>query len=53
MAEADFGDGLLMREGFTVVNVGWQFDVRKYLNPMLVGLTLRWPPITGGLLPDG
>jgi hypothetical protein len=27
--EADFGDGLLMREGFTLVFVGWQFDVPK------------------------
>ncbi|HYA17396.1 MAG TPA: alpha/beta hydrolase domain-containing protein [Bryobacteraceae bacterium] len=25
--ESDFGDGLLMREGFTLVAVGWQFDV--------------------------
>ena len=24
---ADFGDGFLMREGYTVVWVGWQFDV--------------------------
>ena len=27
--EADFGDGLLMREGFTLAFVGWQFDVAK------------------------
>jgi hypothetical protein len=27
--EADFGDGLLMRQGFTLVSVGWQFDVPK------------------------
>jgi hypothetical protein len=27
MAPADFGDGFLMREGYTVVWVGWQFDV--------------------------
>jgi hypothetical protein len=27
--EADFGDGLLMREGFTLAFVGWQFDVPK------------------------
>jgi Alpha/beta hydrolase domain len=26
-AEADFGDGFLMRQGFTLVWVGWQFDV--------------------------
>ena len=24
---ADFGDGFLMREGYTLVWVGWQFDV--------------------------
>src|ERR1700739_942928 len=27
--EADFGDGLLLRQGFTLVAVGWQFDVPK------------------------
>ena len=27
--EAEYGDGLLMREGFTLVFVGWQFDVPK------------------------
>ena len=26
-APADFGDGFLMREGYTLVWVGWQFDV--------------------------
>ena len=26
-AAADFGDGFLMKEGYTVVWVGWQFDV--------------------------
>ena len=33
--EADFGDGFLMRHGYTVVWVGWQFDVGE--SP-LVGL---------------
>jgi Alpha/beta hydrolase domain len=28
-AEADFGDGLLMRQGFTLVWVGWEFDVPR------------------------
>ncbi len=28
-AEADFGNGLLLREGYTLVAVGWQFDVPK------------------------
>jgi hypothetical protein len=54
--EAEFGDGLLMREGYTVVNVGWQFDVRKYLDPKLVGLdapvaTDNGRPITGWVSP--
>ena len=26
-AEGDFGDGFLMRQGFTLVWVGWQFDI--------------------------
>ena len=30
--EAQFGDGLLMREGYTLVAVGWQFDVPKQKN---------------------
>ncbi len=50
--EADFGDGLLMREGYTLVAVGWQFDVRKDQNPQLIGLdapiaTDDGRPITG------
>jgi hypothetical protein len=28
-APADFGDGFLMRQGFTVAWVGWQFDARE------------------------
>src|SRR5467141_4964091 len=27
--EEEFGDGLLMREGYTVVSVGWEFDIPK------------------------
>jgi hypothetical protein len=33
-APADFGDGFLMKEGYTLVWVGWQFDVQ----PALVGI---------------
>ena len=29
MAAADFGDGFLMKEGYTLVWVGWQFDVQS------------------------
>ena len=36
--EADFGDGWLMREGYTLVAVGWQFDVRKDQDPQLIGV---------------
>src|SRR5262245_31629215 len=28
MAAADFGNGFLMREGYTLVFVGWEFDIR-------------------------
>ena len=27
--EADFGDGFLMQHGYTIIAVGWQFDVPK------------------------
>ena len=36
--EADFGNGWLMREGYTLVAVGWQFDVRKDQDPQLIGV---------------
>ncbi len=28
--EADLGDGFLMQRGFTIVWVGWEFDIRRY-----------------------
>src|SRR6516225_2840366 len=28
-AEADFGDGFLMRQGYTLVWLGWQFDIPR------------------------
>ena len=40
--ESDFGDGLLMREGFTLVAVGWQFDVALLNGRGKVGF---YPPI--------
>jgi hypothetical protein len=48
--EADFGDGFLMRNGFTLVWVGWQFDIPK--RGGLMGMdapaaTDRGRPITG------
>ncbi|MDD9996305.1 MAG: alpha/beta hydrolase domain-containing protein [Rhodospirillaceae bacterium] len=38
--EADFGDGFLMRQGFTLLYVGWQFDV-----PRQAGLLRAYVPI--------
>src|SRR5262245_10055790 len=29
VTDADLGDGFLMRQGFTLVWVGWQFDVKR------------------------
>ena len=55
-AEKDFGDGLLMREGYTIVAVGWEFDVRKDKEKDLIGLTVpiateNGKPITGWVSP--
>jgi alpha/beta hydrolase family protein len=52
--EAHFGNGLLMREGYTLVAVGWQFDVPKGKN--LIGFdvpvaTDNGRPITGWVNP--
>jgi hypothetical protein len=49
-AEADFGDAYLLREGYTLVAVGWQFDVPE--GQGLVGFqapmaTDKGNPITG------
>ena len=35
--EEEFGDGLLMREGYTVISIGWEYDIAK--KPGLVLLT--------------
>ncbi len=50
--EEEFGDGLLMRQGYTVVAIGWEFDIPK--KPGLVLLTApvatdNGKPITGWL----
>jgi Alpha/beta hydrolase domain len=52
--DTDFGDGLLMREGYTIVAVGWEFGVPKGKN--LIGLqtpiaTDNGQPITGWISP--
>ena len=54
MAEADFGDGLLMRGGYTLVAVGWQFDVAKGKNNIGFDApvaTENGQPITGPINP--
>ncbi len=38
-APADFGDGFLLKQGFTLLWVGWQFDV-----PQRAGLVRVYPP---------
>jgi Alpha/beta hydrolase domain len=48
--EAQFGNGLLMREGYTLVAVGWQFDVPKDKNHIGFDATVateNGKPITG------
>ena len=52
--EADFGDGLLMRQGFTLVSIGWQFDVPKdkaHLGLDVPIATDHGRPITGWVSP--
>ena len=54
--DADFGDGLLMREGYTIVAVGWEFEVAKSKDKNLIGLqapvaTENGQPITGWISP--
>ena len=45
-SEAEFGDGFLLQQGFTLLWVGWQFDP-----PMKAGLVRVYPPIARE--PDG
>jgi Alpha/beta hydrolase domain len=52
--EAEFGDGFLMRQGYTLVSIGWQFDVPK--RDGLIGFdppvaTDHGQPITGWVNP--
>jgi hypothetical protein len=52
--EAQFGNGLLMREGYTLVAVGWQFDVPKDKNHIGFDTpvaTENGKPITGWVSP--
>lgn len=52
--EEDFGNGMLMRQGFTLVAVGWQFDVPKEKNRIGFDApvaTENGRPITGWVNP--
>jgi Alpha/beta hydrolase domain len=52
--EEEFGDGLLMREGYTIVAVGWEFDIPKKKNLVLLDApvaTDNGRPITGWVSP--
>jgi hypothetical protein len=49
-AEGDFGDGFLMRQGYTLVWVGWQFDIPRRSGLMALDAPLaldQGKPITG------
>ena len=53
-ADAEFGDGLLMREGYTIVAVGWEFDIPKKKGLVLLDApvaTENGQPITGWVSP--
>ena len=50
--EEEYGDGLLMREGYTVVSIGWEFDIPKKQGLVLLTApvaTNNGKPITGWL----
>ncbi len=50
--EEEFGDGLLMRQGYTLVTIGWEFDIPKKASLVLLTApvaTNNGKPITGWL----
>jgi Alpha/beta hydrolase domain len=52
--EEEFGDGLLMREGYTLVSVGWEFDIPKKKGLILLDAPVasdNGKPITGWITP--
>ncbi|MGH9692472.1 MAG: alpha/beta hydrolase domain-containing protein [Candidatus Acidiferrales bacterium] len=52
--DAEFGDGLLMREGYTIVAVGWEFDTPKNKSLILLNAPMATDdgkPITGWVNP--
>src|SRR5690242_3570177 len=53
-SEEEFGDGLLMREGYTLVSVGWEFDIPKKKGLILLDAPVasdNGKPITGWITP--
>ena len=48
----EYGDGFLMREGFTLVWVGWQFDAASGLRLFAPVATDNGTPITGWVRSD-
>lgn len=54
-AEAEFGDGFLLEQGFTLVWVGWQFDVPDGANLLRLNVPIatdNGKPITGWVRSD-
>lgn len=51
-ADADVGDGFLMRQGFTLVWVGWEFDVADGVKLYAPVATDNGNPITGWVRSD-
>jgi hypothetical protein len=52
--QEEFGDGLLMREGYTLISVGWEFDLPKKRNLILLDAPVasdNGKPITGWIDP--
>jgi hypothetical protein len=52
--EEEFGDGLLMREGYTIVAIGWEFDIPKKRNLILLDAPVATDnnqPIAGWVSP--
>ena len=52
--EEEFGDALLMREGYTIVAVGWEFDIPKQKDLILLDAPMATDngrPITGWVNP--
>jgi hypothetical protein len=52
--EEDFGDGMLLREGYTLVSIGWEFDLPRQPDLVLLNAPMatdNGKPITGWITP--